>query len=520
MISKPYSNSPVNRMSFADASVNSPALKIYRIQYLRAIAALSVVICHASYYVMAFRGDKRMWDIFAEAGAFGVLLFFSISGYLMAHLAQSTPAWRFLAHRLLRIYPPYWICVAAVILVTELCGAPSSLDPIALILAPGATTSFVLGVEWTLPFELTYYAIIFAIIAIGLREQLPKLALLWVIAIIMFDWLRPDMQHGQFPTLLQLPISVYSLAFAGGLLVPSVVKYRWIGPSTPILAIALIAISFILPGAGLSFGAICFSSVLLVASAVRLQDVDARAPNRSLVALGDWSYALYLCHVPIIILMCKTMTYLPIMQLWIGAIAAPIVVAIGFGKLDVSIYRTLKRLADGAANKICIFLGVVFLVVFLGASITPYIRQMEFSKASADSAELGKQLAEKMRSSHALLGAVAQSLGKHPDTALHGHFDHFTQLLHNSFLVQGWAASNDGGTVKVLLFSCGHYMGALPLIDRRPDVAAALHLAKGDYGFLSVLTLDSACSSGIEALLLSNDGGYAVISSSISSIKN
>jgi hypothetical protein len=61
----------------------------YRLQYLRAIAAISVVLCHASYYLMAARGDSWLWNIFVRAGLFCVMLFFAISGHLMAQLGRS-----------------------------------------------------------------------------------------------------------------------------------------------------------------------------------------------------------------------------------------------------------------------------------------------------------------------------------------------------------------------------------------------------------------------------------------------
>jgi exopolysaccharide production protein ExoZ len=80
----------------------------YRLQYLRALAAVSVVVCHASYYLMAARGDSSLWVTFGRGGLFGVMLFFAISGYLMAQLAPGATSLRFMAHRLIRIYPPYW----------------------------------------------------------------------------------------------------------------------------------------------------------------------------------------------------------------------------------------------------------------------------------------------------------------------------------------------------------------------------------------------------------------------------
>lgn len=503
-----------------DASMKASSAKIYRLQYLRAIAALSVVFCHATYYVLYFRGANQfLWDIFAEAGEFGVLLFFSISGYLMAHLAQSTPAWRFLAHRVLRIYPPYWLCMAAVILEKKLSGSALP-NPLTLLLAPGATFS-VIGVEWTLPFELTYYLIVFLVIAVGLRQQLPKLAVLWILIIAVLYGIRPDLQQGLFPTLLHLPLSVYSLAFAGGLLVPTLVKYRLIGPATPILAIALLAVSYILPGVGLSVGAACAGGVLLVATAVRPHEEETSTPNRSFVALGDWSYALYLCHVPIILFLCRHMTNVPEVRLWAAAIATPLIVAIGFGKLDILVYRHLKKLIDNTTNNARIIFGVGFLVVLLCASATPYIqdiRRIEASQASTNSAPLGNQLAAIINNNHVTLDKAAQSAGLRPDMALRGHFYYVQEKPLGFLQMKGWAESSTDDRVRVLIFACGHYLGAPPPLDSWRDIALALHLYKGRYWFNETLHTSAACPVGVEALLVSFNGGYGVISAPLSSL--
>jgi peptidoglycan/LPS O-acetylase OafA/YrhL len=112
------------RAAPAKATIN------HRLQYLRAIAAISVVLCHASYYLMATGDDSWLWNVFARAGLFGVMLFFAISGYLMAQLAPGATSLRFMAHRLIRIYPPYWLAVFVVVVATR-----GAIQPIAAVVA-------------------------------------------------------------------------------------------------------------------------------------------------------------------------------------------------------------------------------------------------------------------------------------------------------------------------------------------------------------------------------------------------
>jgi exopolysaccharide production protein ExoZ len=116
------------------AAPSKPAVNC-RLQYLRAVAAVSVVLCHASYYLMAARGDSWLGNTFGRAGLFGVMLFFAISGYLMAQIAPGATSLRFMAHRLIRIYPPYWLAVLVVVVASR-----GAIQPIlaAAFLAPTA----------------------------------------------------------------------------------------------------------------------------------------------------------------------------------------------------------------------------------------------------------------------------------------------------------------------------------------------------------------------------------------------
>jgi exopolysaccharide production protein ExoZ len=162
----------------------------------------------------------------------------------MATLAQRTPApFVFLAHRVVRIYPIYWI-VASVTLLTRryLLNDGAVFDPLAFALIPGAGRYYGVGVEWTLPFELTFYLIVFFIILIRAQRFIPVLAGGWVIGISILLTVAPSFEpiQGLFPTLIFIPLAERSLAFAGGLLVPFAIRYGFIGLGTFIFAVALV----------------------------------------------------------------------------------------------------------------------------------------------------------------------------------------------------------------------------------------------------------------------------------------
>jgi exopolysaccharide production protein ExoZ len=490
---------------------------IYPLQYLRAAAAFCVVLCHASYYVSQARGDSRMWEIFARAGTLGVFLFFAISGYLMAHLAENASGMRFLVHRLIRIYPIYWLCIFAVIAISYVFGNSVRPDLFALLLVPGVTRAYVLGVEWTLPFELTFYLIVFAVIITGLRKFVPALALVWFLVIELFLVIRPGLQQGQFPMLLHLPFSQYSLPFAAGLLVPFAVRRGWIGPATPLLAIAMLVATEAAASIGLgwSSGLMALGCVLLVATAVQSGHTSKASPNLPLLALGDWSYALYLCHVPIIRALCWAIPLsISSMQLWFAALGAPIVVAVLVGKIDLAMYRKLKLWVDRSSAKTRAVLGLAFILSIISISAYSYVRVIRMQKTFAQTSAMAAKILAAMGADETKLSFAAKAAGLHQNDALVGSFDHIYQSDKN-IRVQGWAASNVSAqtTVRVMVFHCGRYLGVVFPQDSRPDVAALLKQGGNDhYGLNAEVSAQAPCESdSVDGLITSNDGGFSII---------
>lgn len=121
------------------------------IQLLRALAACAVVVLHAYPDPHSQLGN-------AGYGAFGVDLFFVISGFIIAQVAQGRGVRPFLRDRLWRIYPIWWIAVLPWVFMvprsTQFVVSSLTLWPI----YPGGYYVPVLKVGWTLSFELLFYA--------------------------------------------------------------------------------------------------------------------------------------------------------------------------------------------------------------------------------------------------------------------------------------------------------------------------------------------------------------------------
>ena len=146
------------------------------VQALRGIAALAVVFWHASRYLGPY-GSGIGGLVFAPGAAMGVDLFFLISGFIMFHTTRSGDgSWRafadFAIKRAARIWPVWIIALICYLLLR--IDASYFTDPVklgwlahSLLLIPtaGAPSDVppvygvpVLGVGWTLNYEMYFYA--------------------------------------------------------------------------------------------------------------------------------------------------------------------------------------------------------------------------------------------------------------------------------------------------------------------------------------------------------------------------
>jgi peptidoglycan/LPS O-acetylase OafA/YrhL len=177
---------------------------------LRGIAALSVIIGHylGTFWkltdaVAGLTGIVRapvVPPVFVELvisspvnlGAFGVALFFLISGFVIPLSFQTYGRLDFLVARFFRIYPTYWIGLSASLLVlvigVGLQGVPfphSAVEVLFGYLIGMRDIVFVKsvdGVVWTIEIELKFY-LICALIAPWLREG--SLKVFWIPCVLL-----------------------------------------------------------------------------------------------------------------------------------------------------------------------------------------------------------------------------------------------------------------------------------------------------------------------------------------------
>src|SRR4051812_32854206 len=142
--------------------------KLDWLQCGRAIAAISVAAFHASEAVIR-RAPEVGWLRQFEFGKLGVDLFFVISGFIIFYIhandiGRPQALGRYLYRRATRIYPIYWILFALVVplyFIFPSAGDGTARDPVSLIrsffLLPNPRGP-VIGVAWTLVYEISFYA--------------------------------------------------------------------------------------------------------------------------------------------------------------------------------------------------------------------------------------------------------------------------------------------------------------------------------------------------------------------------
>lgn len=313
------------------ASRRPPPLQ--SVQMLRAVAATMVLLYHlvttAAYGWLPGAGasdEARSTFSFAELvraiGFGGVDLFFVISGVVMVysswdHLGEPREVLPFMKRRVARIYPLYWVCTAAVLALVWLQPELASRSKLAwptvvksLLLWPQAEYPIV-AVGWTLTFEMYFYLVFAAMIALP-RRFFGWALTCWAIATLPLFWHfdRPEFRQTADGHLsLPLFASPLALEFIAGCVIGWLARRG----STPAGILALTTGLILLVAFGGYFGlqfpqeearyglwrvAIFGTASMLIAYGCIAMERDRILTVPSwLKQCGDASYSLYLTHM-------------------------------------------------------------------------------------------------------------------------------------------------------------------------------------------------------------------------------
>ena len=299
--------------SFEQKAHAPAAAKFGSLEFARGIAALLVVLDHAGYLVAEDRyfGRQAFDGLFLNFHV-GVDYFFVLSGFIISTVHWSDGGRperlkRYARRRFLRIFPPYWIVLTFVVITYSMAPQlgverqhewPNVIASYILFPMPYQP---VLGVAWTLVFEMAFYLLFAGYILVG--RPLFWLFMPWVAAILLAAALGPADYPIDFLT------SPYHLEFAMGVLVASVARSNRLRRRTPMLLLTL-AGGLVFASCAVSMsaasvletplvGRLVFgtAAAAIILGSARLEAMGALSIPRALQTLGALSYSLYLTHV-------------------------------------------------------------------------------------------------------------------------------------------------------------------------------------------------------------------------------
>lgn len=279
-------------------------MDVVSIQYLRAVAAMMVVVHHL-HLQLARLGYDGSWPQWLPAG---VDIFFVISGTIMwlTTAGRAVTPGRFMAKRIVRIVPLYWLLTSVVVAVMVVLPAVLQTSRFALdhvvasyLFVPWRHPATglmepALIPGWTLNYEMFFYLLF------GLALALPAAARLAAVTAALLALVGLQALEPRPGTALAFYSSSIVLEFACGMALAW--AYRR-GLSLPAWAGALgVAAGFALLALDLPDGTLPrlvqwgFPAVLIVAGAVSIERRHGMPRLAFAHVLGDASYSLYLSH--------------------------------------------------------------------------------------------------------------------------------------------------------------------------------------------------------------------------------
>lgn len=292
------------------------------IQFLRGFAALMVVIHHTGGYIRRYYAPHLLLGDYFGIGFAGVDLFFVISGFIIhftskKYLNNPSKLKEYLTKRFVRVYPIYWIIISILFILSWLItnilhknvfntGYPHTFNayfqtytlfPIHFAINP---------VTWTLSYEIFFY-LMFALLIISKKLWVVPFGILIVSFYNIFI-----IKSGSELTYFNFIFSGFNFEFVLGCLIFQFYEKLKLSKALSLLLLS-IAVGIILYLGYevsdidsyqriLTFG---LPSGIILLTLLNLEKQGAISFPKLFIMLGDSSYALYLIHFPMMLLMNK-----------------------------------------------------------------------------------------------------------------------------------------------------------------------------------------------------------------------
>ncbi|UWZ86141.1 acyltransferase family protein [Occallatibacter riparius] len=297
--------------------------QLYSLQYLRAIAAIGVVLVHASTTLQGREGGLPLF----RAGSYGVDLFFVISGFVMFYTTAEKPITpgRFLVRRCIRVVPIYFLLTtfgfALALLAPRLTNlfSASPRDYLrSIFFIPYFNPAFndirpEVQQGWTLNYEMFFYAVFASCLWLKERHRLIVCTSVLIVLAAIGIVASPS---GVFAKTYTDPIL---LEFTFGMVISWILLRRRL--DFPHFVIALVAAAVAAISCVLWLGVshrTLFAGVpaaAIVGTVILLEQRGLLPCWPLLLLIGDSSYSLYLVHTFILATLKRIFVHVPIAAL-------------------------------------------------------------------------------------------------------------------------------------------------------------------------------------------------------------
>jgi exopolysaccharide production protein ExoZ len=291
--------------------------KIDSLQAMRGFAATCVMFFHGTQIIQRETGYTYLHNIFM-GGFMGVDIFFVLSGFIIFYTSrpESFDAGTFLKRRFVRVYPIYWLVTIGLIVIYLMSPSPgqeykSSFTVILNSFTLFPQKQYVLGVAWTLTYEIIFYLVFALTCSISIKIFYYTF-FAWGIVILATYFLNIQSSVPALNALINPVILNFSF---GCILVYLYKKHRtfrywqWVATAGIILLAGAWLLYYVvvnndktaftsgisrvylfgIPSAGLIFGLLYFNQPI----------------PKLLVTIGDASYSLYLIHGSVLSLLIR-----------------------------------------------------------------------------------------------------------------------------------------------------------------------------------------------------------------------
>jgi peptidoglycan/LPS O-acetylase OafA/YrhL len=270
--------------------------RVAGIDALRGLAASFVVLWHLAvrFYELHPQYPRPALDF--GNGAYGVWLFFAISGYVIPMtLERVQKPSDFALARAMRLYPTFMVSAIITFSIVHILGLPGFERTFGELLGNLTMLPHFLGIEtvddvyWTLETEWFFYALIFGVLAFNLRGKMTWIATLMLTPIFVASHLA------SLHPLLKLVIGRLHIVENIHYFVPGMCIYYWNKDKNKVYLFILAAffvITWRMRGTESLFVGLVNVPLLYLASNGLTRWLEVKP----LLFLGTISYSLYLIH--------------------------------------------------------------------------------------------------------------------------------------------------------------------------------------------------------------------------------